>query len=289
MSDICHADPVVTAPLFRPLYAELVELLRGLPESAWDAPTSAAAWRVRDVVAHLFDVDLRRISVDRDRHAPPAPSEPIESHANLVGYLDRLNAEWVLAARRVSPQLLTQLLEITGPELALLMERANPHADATYAVAWAGQARSPMWLDIAREYTERWHHQDQIREATGARPLDDAVWLRPALAVSMLAVPPSYAATPAPDGTTLVLRATGAAAAEWSLTRVGEAWRLAVGAPDSAAQAMADATTVVTAPALVLTRLLLHRLTEEEVSAQLRVEGDSQLAAPLLRARAVMV
>lgn len=289
MSNSYDASPVLTALLFRPLHARLVEMLRGLPAAAWDAPTSAAAWRVRDVVAHLLDVDLRRISADRDRHAPPAPREPIDSYASLVSYLDTLNAEWVAAARRVSNAMLTQLLEVTGPELASLMERADPNADATYPVAWAGQARSPMWLDVAREYTERWHHQDQIREATGAQPLDGAEWLRPALAVSVLALPPSYATTSAPDGTTVLLRATGAAASEWSLTRVGEDWRLEGGAPDSAAQATADASTVVTAPALVLTRLLMHRLANEQAAEQVRVEGDSQLAAPLLRARAVMV
>ncbi|WKG07264.1 maleylpyruvate isomerase family mycothiol-dependent enzyme [Nocardia sp. PE-7] len=33
--------------------ATLVELLRELPESAWDTETLCAGWRVRDVVAHL--------------------------------------------------------------------------------------------------------------------------------------------------------------------------------------------------------------------------------------------
>ncbi|MFD4438720.1 maleylpyruvate isomerase family mycothiol-dependent enzyme [Nocardia sp. NPDC058519] len=33
--------------------ATLVELLHDLPESAWDAATLCAGWRVRDVVAHL--------------------------------------------------------------------------------------------------------------------------------------------------------------------------------------------------------------------------------------------
>ncbi|MFD4355758.1 maleylpyruvate isomerase family mycothiol-dependent enzyme [Nocardia sp. NPDC058518] len=33
--------------------ATLIELLHDLPESAWDAATLCAGWRVRDVVAHL--------------------------------------------------------------------------------------------------------------------------------------------------------------------------------------------------------------------------------------------
>ena len=37
-----------------------------------------------------------------------------------------------------------------------------------FGVAWAGEERSPAWFDVARELTERWHHQAHIRLATGA-------------------------------------------------------------------------------------------------------------------------
>ena len=33
--------------------ATLVEMLRELPESAWDTASLCAGWRIRDVVAHL--------------------------------------------------------------------------------------------------------------------------------------------------------------------------------------------------------------------------------------------
>ena len=31
----------------------------------------------------------------------------------------------------------------------------------------AGEAVSANWFDVAREFTERWHHQQQIRLAIG--------------------------------------------------------------------------------------------------------------------------
>ncbi|NOT45466.1 MAG: hypothetical protein HOP14_12765 [Acidobacteria bacterium] len=62
--------PTYTADLLAPLHDELVQLLRGLPPEAWDRPTVAGAWRVRDVVAHLLDGQLRTLSALRDGHLP---------------------------------------------------------------------------------------------------------------------------------------------------------------------------------------------------------------------------
>jgi hypothetical protein len=38
-------------------------------------------------------------------------------------------------------------------------------------VSWAGPEAAPVWFGVAREYTERRHHQQQIRDATGRPPL----------------------------------------------------------------------------------------------------------------------
>lgn len=34
-------------------------------------------------------------------------------------------------------------------------------------VSWASDGPVPLWFDMARELTERWVHQMQIREAVG--------------------------------------------------------------------------------------------------------------------------
>ena len=56
------------APLFRPLLAELLLLLRGLGPRDWERQTVAPRWKVRDVAAHLLDVELRKTAAYRDDH-----------------------------------------------------------------------------------------------------------------------------------------------------------------------------------------------------------------------------
>ena len=51
---------------------ELMTLLRGLEPGDWDRPTACALWSVKDIVAHLLDTSLRRLSFGSDglhRHA----------------------------------------------------------------------------------------------------------------------------------------------------------------------------------------------------------------------------
>jgi uncharacterized protein (TIGR03083 family) len=282
--------PVLTAHLFGELHARLIELLRALPPQAWDAPTSAGAWRVRDVVAHMLDGDLRRIGVDRDGHTPPPPAGPMAGYAGLVTWLNALNAEWVAAARRISPRMLIELLEVTGPEVAGIMASHDPAAEATFPVAWAGHEASPMWLDIGREFTERWHHQDQIRAATGATPLVAPDLLHPVIAVSLHALPAAYAQVRPGPGTRIEIVVTGAAGGSWTLVQGEAAWLLEGGADGALMTGVGDgAACRITAPDLITARLLLHRLRPAEAAAQVRVDGDAVLAAPLLGARAVMV
>src|SRR6187455_3613317 len=96
--------PVDTRWMFRPVSGGLVTLLRQLTPADWHRPTVAGAWLVRDVVAHLLDTALRRLSVDRDGMTPPPPPEPIASEREFVTFINRQNAQWVATAGRLSPR-----------------------------------------------------------------------------------------------------------------------------------------------------------------------------------------
>ena len=87
---------------FRPLCRDIVALLRTLPREDWERPTLAGDWRVRDVVAHLLDTALRRLSFDRDGRTPPPPARPIAGDRDLVESINGLNASWIRAADRLS-------------------------------------------------------------------------------------------------------------------------------------------------------------------------------------------
>jgi hypothetical protein len=162
----------------------------------------------------------------------------------------------------------------------------DPDAPALFPVAWAGESRSDNRLDTAREYSERWHHQMQIRAAVGVRGRPEVLlapkYLGPLLDTSVRALPHAYRALPAPDGTSLVLRASGASARAWTLRREAGEWRLYGGAVErSDARVSGDAD--------VLWRLFFNALPEAAASSALTIDGPPQLVAPLLRARSVMV
>jgi len=152
--------------LFRPLDDRLIVLLQSLDAADWDRPTAARLWTVKDVAAHLLDGNIRLLSIQRDRYygeAPPASP----SFEDLVGWLNGLNADWVKASRRISPGVLILLHRLTNDLVNAWYESLDLYEEAVFAVSWAGETRSLNWMHLAREYTEKWHHQQQIREATG--------------------------------------------------------------------------------------------------------------------------
>jgi len=275
--------PTSTAELFAPLHRELMALLRGLAPEDWERPTVAGVWRVRDVAAHLLDGDLRKLSGQRDEHRL-GPDRPIDGYRDLVQWIDAENASGVAFAQRLSPRLLVDLLEITGRWVADFVASLDPHAPARISVLWAGETRSLNWMDTGREYTERWHHQMQIREAVKAPDLFADRWLRPLLDLSVRALPPAYAETEAPEGTTVTLVVTGETRRAWTLVREGGGWGLYGGEPEP----RAAATTKVSAGPAVW-RLFYNALPRATAPAVLAVSGEARLAEPLLRARSVMV
>jgi hypothetical protein len=123
---------------------------------------------VRDIALHLLDVDIRRLSFARDGGDLPQPGSAIESYSDLVKFLNRLNADWVSAGRRISSRLPIELLGLTGPLVAEHVASLDMQAVARFPVAWAGEQVSLNWFDVGRDYTERWHHQQQIRDAVNA-------------------------------------------------------------------------------------------------------------------------
>lgn len=271
--------PVHTAGLLLPLHEELIALLRGLAPDAWERPTVAGRWQVRDVVAHLLDGQMRTLSSHRDGHRPP-PDREIGSYRELVAFLDDLNGSWVAVARRFSPRVLVDLLAATGPEMAEALSALPPHEEAVFPVAWAGEGRSENWMDVARQYTEQWHHQMQVRDAVGAPLLLEPRWLGPLLDVSVRALPAAYDGIRATDGTAVVFEVPGIGA--WTLRSGGGRWVLGAGAADAPAAR-------VRAEPDAAWRLLYNALPSPEAHPGIGVEGDAALVAALLRTRSVMV
>jgi uncharacterized protein (TIGR03083 family) len=244
-------QPILAAHLLAPLNDELVALLRTIQDDEWLGPTIAGSWTVKDVTAHLLDTSLRRLS----KIAIP-DFEP-----------NRANREWIVAMQRVSPRILIELIDRYGREQAELLASLDPFAKAQWGVAWAGEEESLNWFDVARELTERWHHQAQIRDALGRPPLFEP-YLGPVIDTFVRGVPHAYRDVDGPSGTSLAIRITNA----WTLRREENQWRLFTGGD-------ADPTTTVTIDPDAAWRLF----TKARANSEPRVEGDARLAEPLLR------
>lgn len=257
-------EPIHVAHLFAPLNEELLALLRSLSAEEWNAPTVAGAWTVKDVAAHLLDTQLRRLSRHRDAYEPPPPPDAFAN--GLAGFVNGMNREGVAVLRRLSPALMIDMHARYGAEMAAFMESLDPNAPAKWGVSWAGEDESPMWFDVARELTERWHHQQQIRDATGRLPLYER-YLDPVLDTFMRAVPFAYREVTADP---IVFRIDDAA---WSLV---DGQLYAGGADDPA--------TTITLRGDVAWRLF----TKQKVEPRAAIEGDAQLAEPLLKMIAIV-
>lgn len=165
-------------------------MLRAASSADWQRATTSSRWRVQDVVSHLLDGALRALSIQRDGFFGEAmPS--ISSYKELVDWLNQLNNNWIEASRRISPPVLISLTEAISGELVDFYANTNLKQKAPFEVAWAGDGvNQSMALHLAREYTERWHHQLQI-----AKTLNQAdFWLEPTfytpwLEASLQAVP----------------------------------------------------------------------------------------------------
>jgi hypothetical protein len=274
--------PVDTSPLLLPIHRQLVALLRGLAPEQWLLPTTAGTWRVRDVAAHLLDGQLRRLSFHRDRLArADAPVD--EEYASVLRFVNGLNARWVAASQHLSGRVLTDLLDTVGVQAAAFLAALPPHEPAFWPVAWAGEARSENWMDVGRDYTEYWHHQQQIRDAVVAPGLFEARWLGPVVALGVRAVAPALAAVPRPDGTSVRLVVSGDAGGVWRFVRESGEWRL----DDEASTAHAQATLRIDAAAVA--RRWYSGRGPRGIPADVTREGDQDLCHAVLAARAVMV
>lgn len=278
--------PILVADLFPTISDRLLELLRSLEPAEWHLPTSSSRRMVKDVASHLLDGSLRRLSMQRDRYRSPDRNDGLRDEESLVEFLNRLNADWDRATRRLSPQVLIELIEWADAGVAALFQSLDPWGTAIFPVAWAGELHSPNWMDVAREFTEKWHHTQQIFEATGREStIVERRLMNPCLETFLRALPWTYQDFDAADGSTLAIDVTGEAGGTWHLERTSDGWQQV-----PSARRTPHAT--VTLSALDLWRLVTKRRPTAEVRQLLpaiRIDGDHDLADRFLTMTSMMV
>lgn len=219
-------EPVLTAHLFPELRQHLLSLLNNLNETDWQRATSAGKWNVKDVVLHLLSGDVGNLSRRRDKHSLPGPAS--SEWKDLVAFINSINESWVVAGQRISPRVLCDLLAHVGPQIEEYFQSLDPFALGG-VVNWAGPDPAPQWLDVAREYTERWHHQQQIRDAAGKPGLYEPRLFAPVIATFARALPHTFRSVNAPENTAVQLTVTGPGESDWMVRKSHTGWELLAG------------------------------------------------------------
>jgi uncharacterized protein (TIGR03083 family) len=250
---------------------DLLELLGSLSGDEWLTPTPALGWCVRDVALHLLDDDLGWLSRSRDGDLTGVIPTHVD-HGQFVRALDDKNQRWIDAANGLSQRVVGDLLAWSGEEVAAYHE--NLVLNEPTDVRWAG-GEVPGWLGIGRDFTERWVHQKQIRQAVG-RPGDHDRYLPTVLSIFVWAFPHQYHPV-AEVGTTVDLNL--GTSARWHLVRNEANWELKNGPAASPAAAI-----------VTEMRAAWRQLTGASVrKGKVTTSGPAPLALPLLDVRGIIV
>jgi uncharacterized protein (TIGR03083 family) len=272
--------PVATLHLFAPLDDQLISLLRTLEPGDWQKPTRAVSWTVKDIVSHLLDGNLRMISIVRDKFMGDPPGT-VTSYKELVDYLNQLNANWIRATKRLSPPVLIELLEITGQTYWECLKSLDPFGIAVFPVDWAGERESQNWFHVAREYTEKWHHQQQIREAVNKPGIMTREFYYPMMDTFMRALPHTYRNIEAPDNSLIKIIVTGEQGGQWFLLRTNHRWKLTSEIQEqSSAEVAIDPVTAW--------QLFTKGIDRKEALKRMELRGDVELGKPILDMVSVM-
>jgi uncharacterized protein (TIGR03083 family) len=272
-SQIEPLKPILTAHLFPKLDGMLIELLHWLTPEDWEKQTVSPKWKVKDVAAHLLDTALRGVSIGRDGYVAETPR--INSAADLAAFINRLNSEGVTAYRRLSPVVLIGLVEVAAKSLAEYHASRDPHGMAPYGVSWAGEEESANWFDTAREFTERWHHQQQIRLAVNKPGIMTRELYHPVLDGFLRALPFAYRSISAKPGNYAQIIVSGECGGIWYLYRAEETWQLIE-------KPFGEKASETTIPEEIAWRIFTKGIDRESALNQVKITGDSKLGQHIL-------
>jgi uncharacterized protein (TIGR03083 family) len=278
-TQLSGCEPILCSHLLRKVDLRLIDLLKSLTSEEWDLQTIAPRWKVCDVAAHLLDTVLRKLSLVRD--AWFVEKANLQSPQDVIALVNRLNQEGVAVYRRLSPVVLIDLMTIACNQSATFHESLDPYAPAVFSVSWAGQETSLNWFDTARELTERWHHQQQIRLATARSSIMTPELYHPVLDCFVRGLPYAYRHTEAPAGTSILLEISGECGGMWVLSKGADGW-------DFVRQRPANVACRVILPQTIAWRVFTKGIDRDSARPQVGIEGDETLADGILGLTAIV-
>jgi hypothetical protein len=151
-------------------------------------------------------------------------------------------------------------------------------------VNWASAEPGPVWMELAREYTERWTHQQHIRDAVDQPGLKERRMFGPVLDAFVRALPRTYENIAAPEEATLTCTITGEAGGSWLLRREGDRWTLHIHETNDP-----PPTSTVSFDQETAWRLFTRGIDLEEALDQATITGDRDLGLHLLNTVSMLV
>src|SRR5579859_4327918 len=268
-------EPIIVTDLFPQERKQLLELFADLSAEDWEKPTICPAWTVKDIGLHLLGDDMVYLSGRRDHFSNPFfRNKDLHEWESLVKNINEANELWVKATARISPRLLSNLLALTGKQFHEYVQSLDQMA-INGVVSWAGPDPAPVWLDTAREYTERWLHQQQIRDAVGKPGLKEKRFFHPVLDTFVRALPHTYKDFPIANTTGIKLVVTGEAGDTWYLLGEANRWTLHK-------DIELHPTALVTMDQETCWRLFTKGISKDQARANTTIEGDQKLGEKIL-------
>ena len=136
-------------------------------------------------------------------------------------------------------------------------------------------------MHLAREYTEYWHHQQQIRDAVGKQGIMSREFFYPVIDTFFQALPHTFKDVKADEGTVIETHITSEAGGTWYLVRESDNWKLST-SPKS------EPTSFVSIPIELSWVLFSKSIRPNEIMDKIDIKGDKELANRVLEMVSVM-
>jgi hypothetical protein len=270
-----------TRSLFMDITDSLISLLKTLSPEDWNAKTCYPNWNVKNIAAHLVQSGIGRLSKQRDSFPTGEKPKTLEFNS-LVNFIAQSNDNWSRMFEGISPQVILDILTVTEKQLADYILSLELMDEAFYSVAWAGEIKSVNCFDIAREYTERWHHQQQIREAVSATSITLPQYLSPVINTLILAIPYWYETIKARTGTRICIEITGDSGGKWVLEKSNDRWNLSVLVAETFDEKISLSEDTAW-------RFFMRSITKEEGAELIDFSSESELCKNFLDVKAILM
>lgn len=246
----------------------------GLTEAQWKTPTQLPGWSVQDNISHILAYENQIEGVGNPDHTAADTS-------NTKNALGEANEHQVDAYRALSgAQVLAAFNDITARRLASLRAGDDAYfAAETWTPIGQGTAIDMLHLRVM----DSWTHEQDIRRSLGmpghrSGPSAEHTVERMVRTVPMVVVKRAGA----PDGSTTVIRVTGAVQRTIAVTNSEGKGSVSTDEPSSAV-------CTISMDSDVFLQLAMGRGDAAELAGQCAVEGDTDLGSRILSNFTMMI